>query len=67
MNRWQKCAWIVPALALLTVANSWTTSGEDQQPVSGNDNQINKIAPQTLAEGRQVFRFGIRFHFDGEN
>jgi hypothetical protein len=63
MNRWQKCAWIVPALTLLTVANPWTTSGEDQQPVSGNDNQINKIAQKTLAEGRQAFRFDIRFHF----
>jgi cytochrome c peroxidase len=58
MNPFQKYAWIAaPALALLTVTNSWTTSDDDQQPVSGIDQQINKVAQQTLAEGRQVFRF----------
>jgi hypothetical protein len=57
MNSFQKYAWIAPALAILTVANSWTTSDDDQQPVSGIDKQINKVGQQTLAEGRQVFRF----------
>lgn len=57
MNRLQKYAWIVPALALLTVTSSWPTSDDEQQPVSTNDEQINKVAQQILAEARQVFRF----------
>ena len=36
MNRWQKCAWIAPALALLTVPSSRTISDDDQQPAGGN-------------------------------
>jgi hypothetical protein len=57
LNRLQKYAWIVLALALLTLTSSWPTSDDEQQPVSRNDEQINKVAQQVLAEGRQVFRF----------
>jgi hypothetical protein len=64
MNRWQKCAWIVPALTLLTVPNSWTTSGEDQQPVSGNDNQINKSLNRPSPKADRSFVSTSDFHFD---
>jgi hypothetical protein len=57
LNPLQKYPWIVPALALLTVTSSWTTSADGQQPLSTNDKQFNKGAQQILTEGRQVFRF----------
>lgn len=38
------------------MANSLTTP-DDEQPLISNDKQINKVAQQTLAKGREVFRF----------
>jgi hypothetical protein len=57
MKPFPKYGWIAPALVLLAVANSWSPSDDDHQPLRKNDRQIEKIARQTLTEGRQVFRF----------
>ncbi len=58
MKQYLKYLVAVPALAALAVGGLRTAVSQDApQPATKLDRQIDKHAEQTLAEGRQIFRF----------
>jgi cytochrome c5 len=54
MHRYQKYAFVAPLLALFVLADQWIAQFDDDRPPVG---ELDKKAKETLAEGRQVFRF----------
>ena len=58
MNGYRKYLLAPPGLAILILVANWNAkSGDDQEPVSELDKQVELNVRQTLDEGRQIFRF----------
>lgn len=58
MNRYWICILAVPILVVSVLASQGTALSDDKrQPLTKIDKQINRQAQQTLADGRQIFRF----------
>ncbi|HEY8035617.1 MAG TPA: hypothetical protein VIF37_08515 [Methylobacter sp.] len=66
MKRYWTYILTVPVLAVFMLASYGTAFSDDKpddkrQPLTKLDKQINQQAQQTLADGRQIFRFDTFF------